>query len=59
VARGLDERVQARGRRAREITLATRKLDGSEFVAEATKFGEAGGDLELFGRRGRREDGDL
>jgi hypothetical protein len=34
-------------------------LDGSEFVAEATKFGEAGGDLELFGRRGRREDGDL
>jgi hypothetical protein len=34
-------------------------LDGREFIAEATEFGEAGGDFELFGRRGGRKDGYL
>ncbi len=59
MARGFDEGVQARGRRAREVAFTAGELYGSEFVAEAAEFGEAGGDFELFGRGCRCEYGNL
>jgi hypothetical protein len=59
MARGFHESVEARRSRAGEISFGTGKLDGSEFVTETAEFGEASGDLKLFGGRSGRKDSDL